>query len=86
MRHREVPLRVVLDGVVRGAHGLDESVARGHAGVGVGGNEARYEGEAQLRVGGSRCDLKEKRKTFVFFKTYSSVTYHVSEVKSTCFV
>lgn len=33
-----VPLRIVYDGVVGGAECLDESVARGHAGVGVGRN------------------------------------------------
>lgn len=55
----ELPLRVVSDRHVFGANGLDERVVRGNAGIRVGRNEAGYDGEAQLGIGGRRGDLGE---------------------------
>lgn len=57
---REVPLRVEHHGVILGTDGLDERVVRHHAGVRVGRDEARHDGEAQQRVGGRRRELKQR--------------------------
>lgn len=62
VRNQEVPLRMVPDGVVPGTDRLDERVVGLHSGVGIGGNEARHDGEAQLRIRCCRGDLTHVRE------------------------
>lgn len=62
VRNKEVPLWMVSDGVVPGTDRLDERVVGLHSGVGIGRNEARHDGEAQLRIHCCRGDLTHVRK------------------------
>lgn len=82
VKDTEVRLRIDSDRVIRGAHCLNESVVWGLAGVGVGRDEARYDGEAQIWVWHGWCDLKHKRERgkHLFFK------YKDSQVRTDLFM
>lgn len=68
VRNKEVPLWMVPDGVVLGTDRLDERVVGLHSGVGIGRNEARHDGEAQLRIrccGGDLKHVREKENSII---------------------
>lgn len=76
----EVPLWMVPDRVVLGTDRLDESVVGLHSGVGIGRNEARHDGEAQLRIrccGGDLTHVREKENSI-----YYSIFHYKPEARS----